>query len=104
MAYEHRHDGLAVIRLVDPWSRGCNAVYHDHRKLLWRGFGNLLVERVRFVGVLRAPRNAATVDLRTHRIELVLDIGEHTEVAAAAAQSPEEVCILIGAGAHELPF
>ena len=32
-----------------------------------------------------------------------LELGDHPEVAAAAAQPPEQVGVLIGAGAHDTP-
>ena len=58
-------------------------------------------------GTARAPRprtrpatRRVRRDLRADRVELVLDARDHAEVAAAAAQAPEEVRVLFLARAH----
>jgi hypothetical protein len=42
-------------------------------------------------------------DLRTVRLGLELERGDHAEVAAAAANRPEQIRVLIGAGAAQAP-
>ena len=42
----------------------------------------------------RRPRDRAADDLRAHRVERVVEAGHHAEVAAAAAQPPEQIGVL----------
>ena len=53
-----------------------------------------------------ASSNGCTISpashLRADRVQLELEAGDHAEVAAAAADRPEQVGVLVGAGAHRL--
>src|SRR5680860_889900 len=52
------------------------------------------VEAQYFVGPVDGIGDRAAVDLR-HRVQLVLERGDDAEVAAASAQSPEEVTVVV---------
>ena len=54
------------------------------------------------VGFLDRPERRAADDLRD-RVRLERELGHDAEVAAAAAQRPEEVGVLVGARGHRLP-
>ena len=52
----------------------------------------------RFFGT---PRDGAADDVGTDLVQLVFEAGDDTEVAAAAAQSPEEIAVLVFRRAHD---
>ena len=54
-------------------------------------------------GGLGAPGNRTGHHLRTHGVELVLEVGHDAEVTAAAAKAPEQIAIFLFARAHDAP-
>ena len=60
-----------------------------------KGFEHLLASS-------RAPGDGAAEDLGADGVEPVLERGDDAEVAAAAAQRPEQVGVLVGRRAHDL--
>ena len=100
VAREQHHDQLAVRALVDPRRRRGLAHHRDEREL-GRRVGRRLAEGLEHLRRgLGAPGDRPAHDLRADLLELVLDARHDAEVAAAAAQAPEEVRVLLLARAQ----
>ena len=61
----------------------------------------LPVEAQHLRRLLDRPERRPGHHRRPHRMGLELKLGDHPEVAAAAAQRPEQVGVLVGAGVHQ---
>ena len=64
--------------------------------------GDLLGQGERCLAVVGVPEEQAQLGQRADRVQPVLELGDHAEVAAAAAQRPEQVRVLLGAGPQHL--
>ena len=74
---------------------------HVHGQLV-RGLpGQVAVEAERLAGAAHGMGDHAAID-RGDRVGLVLEGGSDAEVAAAAAQGPEQVLVVLGAGRDDL--
>jgi hypothetical protein len=103
VAHSCDHYGLPVDRRRQEWG-GWGRGQHDN--------GHQLIGRRRHelpVGFENLARPGGRVehhagqDGRADQMQAILERRHHAEVAAAAAETPEEVGMLIGAGTQELP-
>ena len=87
--------------LRQPWC-GWRDAETGYANELW---GSLLHEGAEhfedLAGVLGAPGDRAGYYFRTHRIELILEAGYDSEVAAASAKAPEQIAVFLLARAQD---
>ena len=94
IAHEERDDGLAVDLLGQPRGRRRDAQRGDAGQLAGRLRGEGAIHLEDAGSFLRPPGDRAGDDVRPDRVQRVLEAGGHPEVAAAAAQPPEQVGVL----------
>ena len=70
----------------------------EHRMLVRQRGREIAVEAQHLPGALERVRHEAAGDRGADRIEPVLERGCHAEIAAAAADGPEQVRMLLSAG------
>ena len=87
--------------LRKPRRRGSRAHERDERKFRWGFLGNRSVELEHLGRLVRTPGHEATDDLRTDRVERVIDAGHDAEVPATTPQTPEKVSVLVVARVHQ---
>ena len=75
---------------------------HAQEQLIGRARLVLGVEVEQLARFADREREVAADDLALHRMQLELEIRHDAEVAAAAAQAPEKLRVLVGARVHEL--
>ena len=94
VAGDHGHHGL--VRRVRVGEQA-----HVHGQLVGGRLGEVAVEAERLAGPADGMGDHPAVH-RGHRVSLVLETGGDAEVAAAAAQGPEQVRVVLGAGHDDL--
>ena len=98
-AGEHDAGGPAVPVLADKRERGCQGDPQDRSELVG-GVGDQPPVAAHDLAVERVERGPAK-DVG-HRVQPVLERGHHPEVAAAAAQCPEQLGVAVGVAGQEL--
>ena len=87
--------------LRQPRRRGRRAHERDERELGRGLLGERPVQLEHLGRLARRPGDDATDDLRTDRVERVIDAGHDAEVPAATPQPPEEIRVLVAARPHQ---
>jgi hypothetical protein len=93
-------EGLAVPVLGDERQRRGDLPGREPAELLGGVGDELAVEAQHGLGVVQLEEHGAAVDV-LDRMQLELQRGDHAEVAAAPAQRPEQVLVLLLAGHQE---
>ena len=96
------HDRLAVHVLGQERQRRSHPQVEDRRQLIGRRGDELAVEAQHLAGILERMEDRSGEHDRPHGVKPVLERGNDAEVAAAAAEAPEEVRVLILAGGENL--
>jgi hypothetical protein len=92
VAAEQGSHGLATGRSDEPCVGG---------HVVGGGLGELPIEAEHLLGPAQGIGHHPSQNRRADGVELILERGDDAEVAAAAAQAPEEVLVLRGAGRQE---
>src|SRR5262245_60460289 len=93
-ATHHYHRSPAQI-LGDVHERWRGAESHDRAELVRSVANEVAVEAEHLRGVGRVPEYGPSQDGGPEGVEAELERGDHAEVAAAAAQRPEQVGVLV---------
>src|SRR5262245_28171211 len=96
------HDRLSVYRLRKEGRGRRHPEDHDGRQLVGRGPDEVAVETQDLTRLRGRVEHHAGQDDRSDGVQTILEGCDHREVAAATAEPPEEVGVLLGAGAKEL--
>jgi hypothetical protein len=101
-AQDHGHDQLTAEIRRHERNRRRLAVDHDRHQLVRRLRYPVAVEAQNLRRLAHRPEDRPCQHGRADRVEAELELGDDAEVAAAAAQAPEQVLILGLACPHEL--
>jgi hypothetical protein len=102
VAAGHDRDRLAVDVLGQERQRRCDGHRDQRVDLVRDSEGPVAVEGKQVLGLIAGVEDRAAVDHRAVLVQAVLECRHDAEVSAAAAQRPEQVWVLILAGAHEV--
>ena len=95
VAGAHQDDRPPVQFLGDVRQRRRGAESHDRAELVGSVAHEVAVEAEDLVSVACVPEDGAGQDAGSDGVELELERGDHTEVAASSAQRPKEVGVLV---------
>ena len=99
VAHGHGADTLAVPLRRYEGRRGGAQEVHPHGELAGRLAGERPVGAQDLVGSVERPRDQPAVDGRTHLVQAEGERGDDAEVGAGAANRPEQLAVLVAAGA-----
>jgi hypothetical protein len=93
------------VQVLRQERRGRGGREVDQRGELVGGTGNRVPPAGQYLGrVLSGVEDDTAQDAGSDRMQRELQLGDHAEVPAATPQCPEQVSVLVFAGAHQLTF
>ena len=98
VAGDHGHHRLPVPLLGDERRRRRETHGGHQGQLPGSARGELLVEAEDLLGVVGGPGDQSADDGRAHFVESEGELGDHPEVAAAPAQRPEQLGLVLPTG------